>query len=314
MTSSISAFYQHITGLQIDVPQDVEDVATEATVQPPMKNSIRYKENDPSNHREKYDGHRWRLVCTWPGDECRNLAYTWKLCPKHNALRKNKPVRTSRKTKLQPKSISIPTDTCLHSGEFENDDDDIEYLGIFPTAIKMPSEDTDEMVKNEYKHFDEFAIDYEHQEIEPQASTSSILNQPIDVEYVGSTATINTIPVNDSLAKHIPPLTDFEEDYIAMQMIQNCPQRSSIIDAQLYLHRLAITVVQKNYRIKMDTINQDYFYDFLLRHPNVPLHFKHWFSHCKPTPPDTGSHIDTKIWTLSMMIRGTTLQELSDHQ
>lgn len=34
----------------------------------------------------------------------------------------------------------------------------------------MPSEDTDEMVKNEYKHFDEFAIDYEHQEIEPQVN------------------------------------------------------------------------------------------------------------------------------------------------
>lgn len=90
---------------------------------------------------------------------------------------------------------------------------------------------------------------------ELKASTSSILNQPIDVEYVGSTATINTISVNDSLAKHIPPLTDFEEDYIAMQMIQNCPQRSSIIDAQLYLHRLAITVVQKNYRIKVTNIN-----------------------------------------------------------
>lgn len=63
---------------------------------------------------------------------------------------------------------------------------------------------------------------------------------------------------------------------------------------------------------QMDTISPEYFYDYLLRYPRVALHFPNWFSNCKPTPPSTGSSIDTKVWSLSMMVRGCTMMEQID--
>lgn len=55
----------------------------------------------------------------------------------------------------------------------------------------------------------------------------------------------------------------------------------------------------------MDVIAPEYFYDFLLRHPHVALHYKNWFTRCKPVPPSTGCPIDTKVWSLSMIVRGS---------
>jgi hypothetical protein len=54
----------------------------------------------------------------------------------------------------------------------------------------------------------------------------------------------------------------------------------------------------------MDTVAPEYFFDFLLRHPRVALHYSNWFIRCKPVPPTTGCPIDTKVWTLSMIVRG----------
>jgi hypothetical protein len=63
----------------------------------------------------------------------------------------------------------------------------------------------------------------------------------------------------------------------------------------------------------MDAITPEYFYDFLLRHPRVAIHYKSWFLQCKPMLPVTGCAIDTKVWTLSMMVRGTmTSDEMDD--
>ena len=56
----------------------------------------------------------------------------------------------------------------------------------------------------------------------------------------------------------------------------------------------------------MKTIAHEYFYDFLLRHPRIAMHFSHWFMKCKPMPPTTGDPIDMKVWTLGMMVRGAT--------
>lgn len=62
----------------------------------------------------------------------------------------------------------------------------------------------------------------------------------------------------------------------------------------------------------MDTITPEYFYDFLLRHPRVSLHFQHWFNRCKPCLPTSGCPIDTKLWTISMMILGSASLHQAD--
>jgi hypothetical protein len=59
----------------------------------------------------------------------------------------------------------------------------------------------------------------------------------------------------------------------------------------------------------MDTIAPDYFFDFLHRHPRVLLHYSNWFLRCKPIPPSTGCPIDTKVWNLSMIVRGATASD-----
>jgi hypothetical protein len=79
---------------------------------PPKKHTIRYIENDGNNRREKYDGCRWRLTCTWHEYECSNLAYTCQLCPKHNAQRRNKIIPPKKKKHLVA-FASLPTSNFL---------------------------------------------------------------------------------------------------------------------------------------------------------------------------------------------------------
>jgi hypothetical protein len=84
---------------------------------PPPKNSIRFIENDQNNRREKYDGYRWRLVCTW-NDECTNLAAYYQLCVKHNAIRRNKNPATRKKKPLDTHS-SLPISKIFSSLFFQ---------------------------------------------------------------------------------------------------------------------------------------------------------------------------------------------------
>lgn len=73
---------------------------------PPPKNFIRRIQNDDRKRREKYDGCRWRLVCTW-NDDCQNIACTSQLCKKHHMIRKGKDP-TARKSKPVPARSSLP--------------------------------------------------------------------------------------------------------------------------------------------------------------------------------------------------------------
>ena len=79
----------------------------------PTKNSVRFIENDPEQRREKFDGSRWRLACTWNRTECTNLAYTHQLCTKHNNIRRNKPVRPKVKQTLHPTPMELDDDIVI---------------------------------------------------------------------------------------------------------------------------------------------------------------------------------------------------------
>ncbi len=57
--------------------------------------------------------------------------------------------------------------------------------------------------------------------------------------------------ITELIAKNIPPLTDFEEDYLASRLMQKFSTRCSMLDAQLYLHNEAIAVVKQNYQLKV---------------------------------------------------------------
>jgi len=294
---------------------------------PPAKNFIRFIENDQNNRREKYDGHRWRLVCTWNMFQCTNIAFSYQLCAKHNAQRRNKELPKKKRNPLLTHSSLPIMNRHKPSNPPDDDDDDIEILEEYcrnPTIRRSMNSH----IKAETHDFNVFSVEHLNEmdfpdavKSEPGASSNyrsassshrgassshrSATNG--DVEYMGSTARANGLNVTELISKNIPPLTDFEEDFIATRLMARVPQTCLMLDAQLFLHKEAMAVVKQNYRIKMDTISPDYFYDFLLRHPPVAIHYRNWFSRCKREPPTTGCPIDRKVWTLCMAVRGAAM-------
>lgn len=53
------------------------------------------------------------------------------------------------------------------------------------------------------------------------------------------------------MAKNIPPLTEFEEEFLATRLIERFPTSCLMLDAQLFLHNEAMVVVKQNYRLKV---------------------------------------------------------------
>ncbi|CAF3433371.1 unnamed protein product [Rotaria sp. Silwood1] len=266
---------------------------------PPKKNSIRLIENDQNGRREKYDGYRWRLVCTWHLCECTNIAYSYQLCAKHNALRRNKELpKRKRKPLLTHSSLPIMNQ---HNHNNLHDDDDIEILEEYcKNSTNRCSVSSN--IKAEASDYHMFSVDnlneshlFDAIKSEPKVSSSYSLTKTNDVEYITSTTRSNGFNITELVSKNIPPLTEFEEECLASRLMERYPTTCLMLDAQLFLHDEALA---------MDAVAPEYFYDFLLRHPRVALHYSNWFLRCKPVPPTTGCSIDTKVWTLSMTVRG----------
>lgn len=292
----------------------------------PQRGDIRPIKDHPLNYREKYDGYRWRLVCTWSETFCSNFMNTRRLCKRHNRLSKND------STKQKTKNVQTENMAATSTGEIDNgtalgssmssrfapvkismDDDDLQIIAEIPANSTM-NDSNNSRIKVENSHYRHFAIDSPDPLNEPSAQTSHQIppTSTNDVEYMGLKTNFHPLNIVDSVDKKVPPLTEFEEEYLSTSLIQNLSMTCSMVDAQLYLHKEAIRLVQKNYRMKMESISSEYFFDFLLRHPHVPLHFQHWFNRCKPIIPTTGCPIDMKIWTISMMIRGSQSFETPD--
>jgi hypothetical protein len=69
--------------------------------------------------------------------------------------------------------------------------------------------------------------------------------------------------------------------------------------------RRACEIVTDNYSQQFSPINiaSEWFYDFLLRNPRVPMHFQSWFSSFKPVIPSSDQLIDIKMWQLGLVTR-----------
>jgi hypothetical protein len=69
--------------------------------------------------------------------------------------------------------------------------------------------------------------------------------------------------------------------------------------------RRACEIVMDNYSHQFSPINiiSEWFYDFLLRNPRVPIHFQSWFSSMKSTIPSSELLIDVKMWELGLVTR-----------
>ena len=71
--------------------------------------------------------------------------------------------------------------------------------------------------------------------------------------------------------------------------------------------RRVCEIVYDNYshKISLGNISTEWFYDFLLRNPRIPIHFQSWFSSIKSTLPSSDQLIDIKIWQLGLVTRSS---------
>jgi hypothetical protein len=69
--------------------------------------------------------------------------------------------------------------------------------------------------------------------------------------------------------------------------------------------RRACEIVLDNYSHKLlfGNISSEWFYDFLLRNPRIPIHFQSWFSSVKSSFPSSDQLMDIKMWELGLVTR-----------
>lgn len=105
----------------------------------------------------------------------------------------------------------------------------------------------------------------------------------------------------------IPPLTRTEEKSLASELIRQLPSDASCAVGEQLARRRACEIVFDNYsqRLSSSSISSDWFYDFLLRNPRVPIHFQCWFSATKPTLPLSDQLVDIKVWQLGLVTRSS---------
>jgi len=111
--------------------------------------------------------------------------------------------------------------------------------------------------------------------------------------------------VTESIRLGLPPLTRTEEKSLANELITQLPADASLSMAEQMARRRACDIVMDNYSHHLPSINitSEWFYDFLLRNPRVPIHFQSWFSSVKPIMPSSDLLMDIKIWELGLITR-----------
>ena len=100
-------------------------------------------------------------------------------------------------------------------------------------------------------------------------------------------------------------MTRTEEKSLANELIQQLSIDVSLSTAEHIARQRLCEIVYDNYscRIPLSNIPMDWFYDFLLRNPRVPVHFQSWFSLVPSALPISDQLMDIKIWQLGLVTR-----------
>ncbi|CAF3515613.1 unnamed protein product [Rotaria socialis] len=130
-------------------------------------------------------------------------------------------------------------------------------------------------------------------------------NSVLPNESENSSVNISLPKVAESVRLGLPPLTRTEEKSLAYELIAQLPADATVAIAEHMARRRACEIVLDNYSHQLSPINitPEWFYDFLLRNPRVPIHFQSWFSSVKSNFPPTDQLIDIKIWELGLVTR-----------
>ncbi|CAF2693207.1 unnamed protein product [Rotaria sp. Silwood2] len=130
-----------------------------------------------------------------------------------------------------------------------------------------------------------------------------------------STSVSLTTAICHFLDKGIPSLTIYEEISLVKELINHrLGTLLTLIDAQLYVEQYVINTALMNYNHRMLFIQSDFFYEFLLKYPQIILKHRQWFKDFKQTlMPINSDKIDLKKWQLATLLHAHMDLEQSFH-
>ncbi|CAF1411790.1 unnamed protein product, partial [Didymodactylos carnosus] len=142
-------------------------------------------------------------------------------------------------------------------------------------------------------------------------STNNVPSVEDDIEIIGSKRAplFSEEKTAHMIALGIPPLTKTEEKILCTQLTQHSQANQwSFLDAEIFAKQFACDTVRDNYNNEMQHIQQEWFYDFLLKYPLVVGKFKYWFERMKPMYPTNGNSIEIKLWHLRLIAQAPIVE------
>ncbi|CAF5024714.1 unnamed protein product, partial [Rotaria sp. Silwood1] len=113
----------------------------------------------------------------------------------------------------------------------------------------------------------------------------------------------------------IPSLTLYEEIRLVNELINHrLNTLLTLTDAQLHVEQYVINIGLMNYHHRMLFVQNDFFYDFLLKYPQIILKHRQWFKDFKQTlMPINSDKIDLKKWQLATLLHAHMNLEQNFH-
>lgn len=146
-----------------------------------------------------------------------------------------------------------------------------------------------------------------HGRMEDAVPRSESANSECNIsnESKSSNAASQIPKLAESIHLGTPTLTRTEEKSLANELIAQLPTDTSFAVGEQTARQRVCEIIFDNYaqKIPMDNISPDWFYDFLLRNPRVPINFQSWFSSVQSTLPRSDQLIDIKMWELGLITR-----------
>ncbi|CAF3828803.1 unnamed protein product [Adineta steineri] len=206
---------------------------------------------------------------------------------------------------------------------YENDDNSIEVIENHDAIV---SKQETSHSRSEYSFF---TIDCDPQTVTDVSIINQVKSELSTTPYISRTEVLTKYPdsintessisnesessnlnisvpkIIETIRSDIPPLTRTEEKSLANELISQLPADAPLLVGEQMIRRRVCEIVFDNYsqKLTLGNISSEWFYDFLLRNPRIPIHFQTWFSSVKSTLPLSDQLIDIKLWELGLITR-----------
>ncbi|CAF3833132.1 unnamed protein product [Adineta steineri] len=206
---------------------------------------------------------------------------------------------------------------------YENDDNSIEVIENHDAIV---SKQETSHSRSEYSFF---TIDCDPQTVTDVSIINQVKSELSTTPYISRTEVLTKYPdsintessisnesessnlnisipkIIETIRSDIPPLTRTEEKSLANELISQLPADVPLLVGEQMIRRRVCEIVFDNYsqKLTLGNISSEWFYDFLLRNPRIPIHFQTWFSSVKSTLPLSDQLLDIKLWELGLITR-----------